>query len=257
MRYLAAILLLMVLMAGNSSYAQAITAEEIIAETWRLYRQANNEKEKIEIIVHDSGGRIKEKVLTRWTKFSPNGEDKIVIKFSKPALDKGLGLLIWRSSLGDKQWLKLPSMRRVRKVSVSNQAYFANTDITYEDSRQLIGERIKDFNYRRLGEKKGRRWIIESVPKEGVSSGYSKRVFWIDQRTFAIIRIEYYGRRGDLIKVAQHNEIQIENNQRWRVNQVEIKNIILGRFTMIKIIERQINIDLSPSIFTKRFLLKK
>ncbi|MEA2113414.1 MAG: outer membrane lipoprotein-sorting protein [Patescibacteria group bacterium] len=249
------VILLLVLATANFSYAET-TAEEIIAKTWRLYRQVDNEKETVSVIVR-GGGRIKEKVLTRWTKFNPNGEDKIIIKFSKPAIDKGLGLLIWRNPLGDKQWLKLPSMRRARKISVNNQAkYFAGTDVTYEDSRQLIGERTDDFNYREWGNEKDEYRIIEAVPKKGVSSGYSKRVFWIERQTFAVTRIEYYNRKG-LLKIQHNQEIEIAGNGKWRVNRVAIENMAVGRFTTIKITERQVNTDLPPTIFTKRFLLKK
>ena len=255
MRFLA--ILLLVLMADSSSYAYAdVTAEEIIVESWRLYRQANNEKETIDITINNNGG-AKEKTLTRWTKFSPDGEDKIISKFSKPAVETGLGRLIWRNSLGDKQWLKLPSMRRTRKVSVNNQAkYFAGTDITYEDARQLVSERTNDFNYYRQGEE-NECWIIKAVPKKGVNSGYSKRIFWINQTTFAVNRIEYYNTKKDLLKIQYNQKIQITKNGRWRVNQVKIKNTILSRCTTIKIIKRQVNVDLPLNIFSKRFLLKK
>jgi len=122
--------------------AEDLSAEKIIARSWQLYRQASTEKESIEVESIQNQGRRESKSLTRWTKFDPSGEDKVAVVFSKPVMDDGLGLLTWRHpDKEDDQWLKLPSMDKVRRVSVSDyDKYFAGTDFTYEDLRQLSGE---------------------------------------------------------------------------------------------------------------------
>jgi Outer membrane lipoprotein-sorting protein len=105
-----------------------------------LFRQVTYEKERMEVNIIYKDGRKEEKVLTRWVHYDPAGEDKVTIVFSKPAREEGLGLFIWRHAKGDDdQWLKLPSMKEVRRISIADQSkYFAGSDITYEDSRQLI-----------------------------------------------------------------------------------------------------------------------
>ncbi len=129
--------------------AAAQDARDMIKKSWDKFRAAKSEIEEAAIAVKYDDGRVEQKAYTRWIQFDPAGEDKVAIVFSAPANDRGLGLLTWRHKQGeDDQWLKLPSMKQVRRVSTSDQAkYFAGTDITYEDARQLIGERIDDFNY--------------------------------------------------------------------------------------------------------------
>jgi len=79
-----------------------------------------------------------------------------------------LGLLTWRhADKDDDQWLKLPSMEKVRCISTADQdKYFAGTNLTYEDTRQLMGERINSFTYRTITQD-SQGWQIEALPKPG------------------------------------------------------------------------------------------
>lgn len=234
--------------------SEELTAEEAIAKSWKLYRQAKTEKEFTKIIVEYKDGRKVEKELTRYIKFDTSGQDKVMIKFSKPPLDEGLGLLIWRySDKSDDIWIKFPSFTQERRISINDQAkYFAETDFTYEDSRQLIGERTKDFSYRLL-ENKGGLKIIEAIPKTGVETGYGKRIIQMGSE-WAIVRVEYYGKNGKLLKIQTNKEIKVEGNGRWRTNYVEIENLLLQRKTVMKVVERRIDIDVPAEVFSRKFL---
>jgi hypothetical protein len=57
----------------------------------------------------------------------------------------------------------------------------AETDLTYEDTRQLIGERVGDFEYRMTG-RSGSGWTIEATAKPGVETAYGKRVIAIHRQ---------------------------------------------------------------------------
>ncbi|OHB70140.1 MAG: hypothetical protein A2W17_00985 [Planctomycetes bacterium RBG_16_41_13] len=167
---------------GNFALSVELDPEQIIAKSWQLYRQTPDEKETIEVVVSYHDGRQDAKTLTRWIKYDPDGgEDKIAVKFHKPAMDEGLGLLTWRhAQKSADQWLKLPSLEKVRRVSSGEQdKYFAGTDLTYEDLRQLIGERTRDFAYR-LIQREGDMSVVEIVPNNGIETGYSRRVAWVN-----------------------------------------------------------------------------
>lgn len=232
-----------------------MTAGQIVAKSWELYRQVSDEKEIFEIEVTQSNGRREEKTFTRWTKYDAGkSEDKITVKFSKPAMDEGLGLLTWRHpDRSDDQWLKLPSLDRVRRISVSDQdKYFAGTDLTYEDTRQLVGERLKDFDYRLL-KKEGEQWIIEALPKAGTETGYSKRIFRIDGR-FAFIKIEYYAKDGKHLKTQTNSQLVYEKNGLWRTGLILLNNHLLNRKTSIKTVDRKLNNGFSSDYFSQKFL---
>jgi hypothetical protein len=227
----------------------------LVERSWAQYRRATCETEDTEITLSYDGGRKEVKRLTRWIQFDPAGEDKVTIVFSQPPNDDGLGLLTWRHPQGsDDQWLKLPSMKQVRRVSVSDQSkYFAGTDLTYEDARQLIGERTGDFSYSFAGETNGL-VRVEALPRAGVNTGYGRRVLWFDHDE-RITRTDYYAAdRTRLIKTQHNEELVTDEKGRWRVAASRIENVLLKRTTLLKIIGRKIDTPVSPNLFTRAFL---
>jgi outer membrane lipoprotein-sorting protein len=240
----------------SCGFADAQDASDIVKKSREKFRMAKSEIEEADISVKYDDGRVEQKTYTRWIMFDPAGEDKVSIVFSAPANDKGLGLLTWRHMrTEDDQWLKLPSLKQVRRVSTSDQAkYFAGTDITYEDARQLLGERTDYFNYQVL-KKEGDVTVIEAKPKPETKTIYGKRVIWIDDR-LAVVRVEYYSPEGSLIKNQLNNAI-VEEKGCWRVCDAKIENILLKRSTTIKIIKRQIDTVIPANVFSKTFLEEK
>lgn len=234
--------------------ADEMLPEKIIARGWELYRQTAYEKELIKIVVSYADNRKEEKRLIRWTKFDPASEDRVTIKFVEPPLDRGLGLLTLRHPAGsDEQWLKLPSLKKVRKISVGEQEkYFAGTDFTNEDVRQLVGERVQDFAYS-LVRKEGENLVIEAVPRPEIETGYGRRILWVSDK-FVMTRIEYYSKKGDLIKTQVNNGITVSGNGLWRPRKVELENLLLGRKTSAEIEQRELKTDIQGDIFSKDFL---
>lgn len=236
---------------GIAGSAESPSPESIISGSWELFRQANHEKESVKIVISNSDGRREEKRLIRWTKFDPSHEDCITIKFLEPPLDRGLGLLTLRhGARADEQWIKLPSLKKVRKIAPGEQEkYFAGTDFTNEDIRQLIGERVQDFTYT-LSRKEGESSVIEATAKAGVETGYGRRLIWVNEKS-VITKVEYYGKKGEPIKTQTHSGITVSDKGLWRTDHVEVDNLLLKRRTVLDVERREINQDLSPSIFSK------
>lgn len=251
------IALFVLLVAAGQTGAAEPTAQEVVAKSWELFRLAKDEKELVQVTVAYRDGRKEEKELTRWTEYERSGEDKVAIRFSRPALDEGLMLLVWRHpGRSDDVWLKLPSFAQERRISVSDQGkYFAETDLTYEDTRQLIGERVKDFEYRITG-RNGGGWTIEAMAKPGVETAYGKRVLVIDPK-YVFTKIEYYAKSGSLIKTQTNTGMKIGQKGRWRVDQVELDNHLLKRKTIMKIVDRTVDQNISPEVFSRKFLTGK
>jgi hypothetical protein len=233
----------------------SLNGGQIIEKTWHKYRVIPKEFETISLLQLENGTE-KEKKILRWSQYNKSGEDKITIKFTDPPIDKGLSLLTHRNpDKTDDQWLRMPSWKKVRRVSVSNESkYFAGTDLTYEDVRQLSSERISDFRYEILEDTMDY-WVIKAMPKPNVRSGYVYRIFQI-KKNFVLIKIEYYGLHDNLIKTQQNKEIQYYKNGAWRANIIEIDNALLNRKTIIRVVERNITPENDKSIFSKMFLLR-
>lgn len=255
MKILAAMLLFTAL--AGICRAEELTAQQLVEKSWKLYRQAGTEKETVDVQTVQQGGKTDEKSLVRWIRYDREGDDKITVRFTNPATDDGLGLLTWRHpGKNDDQWLKLPSMDKVRRVSSADQEkYFAGTDFTYEDLRQLAGERTKEFNYRVI-RNEGEHKVVEATPKGGTESIYGKRIFWITAK-FATVKTEYYGKNGKLIKTQSNNNITFKPNGLWRAGSVEMDNALLNRKTVMKVKERVIDSAIASDTFTQRFLESK
>lgn len=235
--------------------SEIMDAAEVVGESWKLYRQHISEKEIVHVSIK-SGTTITEKIFTRWIQYDSEGEDKITIIFSEPRADNGLGLLTWRHEEGnDEQWLKLASMDKERRVAIDDGKYFGGTDFIYEDVRMLIGERVKDFEYRFEMNGSGG-WVIAATPKPGIKTFYGKRRLFVE-RNYSISKIEYYDAQGKLIKTVFWGEIEISANGSWRPTTIRVDNRHLGRSTTLKVSERKLDLELNFRVFTVEFLREK
>jgi len=249
-----ALVVYLALFGSGAGWAEDLSPEAVISKSWELFRQTNHEKESVRIVITYTDGRKEEKKLIRWTRFDPAHEDSVTIKFLDPPLDRGLGLLTLRhAKREDEQWLKLPSLKKVRKIAAGEQdKYFAGTDLTNEDIRQLIGERVQDFTFA-LAKKETGCSVIEAVPREGIETGYGRRLIWVDEK-FAITKVEYYGKKGALLKTQTNSGITVSEKGLWRTRHVEMDNLLLKRKTLVDIEAREVDIDLASGIFSKDFL---
>lgn len=249
--------IIFVLGSGLMTRAEDSVALKVIEKSRSLYRLVLTEREEMKAVVVYDDGRKQEKSFARWIKYDSAGEDKLTIKFTAPPMDSGLGLLTWRHpNSNDEQWLKQPSRNRARKVSISDQGtYFAGTDLTYEDARQLISEQTKDFVYS-LEAMPEDGWLIKATPKANVESAYGYRLLLINNR-FALVEVKYFDKDNRLIKTQVNSQINYQPDGVWRANKVVFDNRQIGRRTTFTVKERETGKDFSPDPFTLRFLISR
>ncbi len=200
------------------------------------------------------------KTLTRWTRFQDQG-DRVLIKFSEPAADRGLGLLIAHDGEHSRQmWLRMPSWGQARKIAGDREArYFGGTDLSFEDNRQLLGEAVADFNYRLLrSDASG--WQIEATPREagsgGAISGYGRRLMQLAP-TYAVTEIQYFDRNNALIKVQRNEDITVETSGRWRAGRIAVDNTQEGSRSVFEITARRIGAALPERLFAPAALVEE
>lgn len=150
--------------------------------------------------------------------------DKSRIEFIKPADVKGTRMLTWTHKKGDDdQWLYMPAIKRVKRISSSNKSgSFMASEFSYED---LSSQEVEKFTYKFLGEQnaKGRKlWHLQRIPVDS-RSGYSKQLVWIDQGYMNAVKIEYYDRKGEKLKTADFSEFK-KYGKLWRVGRIDVKN---------------------------------
>ena len=128
--------------------------------------------------------------------------DKSIITFSNPRDVRGTALLT-HSKIepdDDLQWIFLPAVKRVKRISSSNRTgKFVSSEFSYED---LGSEEVADNDHTWIEDRaclhdaKTICAVVESRPKNK-KSGYSKRISFIDLDEYRVHQIDSYNRRGD------------------------------------------------------------
>ncbi|MCF6206806.1 MAG: outer membrane lipoprotein-sorting protein [Sulfurovum sp.] len=191
----------------------------------------------------------------RIEKLEGKNGDKSLIVFLYPMDIKDTKLLSYEQiGKDDKQWLYLPALKRVKRISSRNKSgSFMASEFSYED---IASQNYK--NYRYQGEVKkvtrnGKTYLrIERTPKDK-HSGYSKQVVLIDPRTYLAKFGEYYDRNGRLLKKVsflKYRKIKGVN----RIAKMEMKNVQNGKSTLLIWDRDNVKAGLDEADFSKRVL---
>jgi len=136
--------------------------------------------------------RIREIVTYRLDK--SGGETANLIRFLDPEDIAGTGLLSINKADGSTdQWLYLPALDRVRRISSDRKGgRFVGSDLYFED----LQERKPTKDRHRLLGKQTENGILcevlESVPLDEDDSVYRKRISWVDPATAIVQRVDYF-----------------------------------------------------------------
>lgn len=187
--------------------------------------------------------------------------DKSIIVFTEPRDVKGTSLLTHAKiePQDDDQWLYLPALKRVKRISSSNRTgKFVSSEFSYED---LSTDEPEDYTFRWiedgpcLTETSLTCHLIEATPKNK-KSGYSKRVIYVDTDEFLYQSVKFYNRRGDLEKELHFKGYQKYLDKFWRADLLEMTNLQTGKSTVIAWENYQFQTNLSLNDFKPEKLAK-
>lgn len=184
------------------------------------------------------------------------GERWSVTRFTHPTDIKGVGLLT-KDYPGDKndQWLYLPALDRVRRVSSGRKGgRFVGSDLYFEDLR----DREVDMDHHRiLGKEKIGKLLctkLESVPVKKSNSVYAKRVAWIHPGTLIALRVDLYKGRGKK-PVKRLSVKRIKRIQGyWTVLDSVMEDLKSGHTTRITVTKAKYNQGVPERIFSSQTL---
>ena len=71
--------------------------------------------------------------------------------------------------------------------------------------------------------------MLERTPRYE-NSGYTKQVSWVDQTDFQIRKVEFYDRRGDLLKVLELGDYRNYEGI-WRAHKLSMSNVQTNKQT--------------------------
>lgn len=185
--------------------------------------------------------------------------DKSLMVFRSPRDVAGTKMLTWSRREGsDDQWLYLPSLRRVRRISSNNRmASFMGSEFSFED---LGSQEVERYDFKFLRDDKHNDedvYVVERVPKD--RSGYSKMIMYISKSKMNPLKIEYYDRREELLKEAEFSdfkryEIEGTNTKTWRSNKIHMKNVQTQKESIFSWNDRELGVSLPERAFTQSAL---
>jgi outer membrane lipoprotein-sorting protein len=185
----------------------------------------------------------------------PNEGDWSMIVFDQPRDVKGTGLLTYTHITDpDDQWLYLPALKRVKRISSNNKSGpFMGSEFAYEDfSSQEVGK----YGYRWLRDEPCgalQCFVIERVPKYA-HSGYTRQNVWIDADEYRVHKIEFYDRKDDHRKTMLLTDHREYLDQYWRAHDLFMENHQTGKTTRLVWSDYVFRNGLSESDFTTNSL---
>ena len=218
--------------------AFAETAEDkgfaIAARSDRSDRGFIDSVVQLRMVLRNAAGQQTERSLKISTFEIPDEDlgDKSLVLFDSPKDIDGTALLSHAKILDpDDQWLYLPALKRVKRISSKNKSGpFVGSEFAFEDFTAL---ELNKYTYRYMGEETldGLATdVVERLPRYE-NSGYSRQVSWIDQDVFQVRKVDFYDRRGDLLKTLTLTDYREYPGGVWRSHRFEMVNHQTGKST--------------------------
>ncbi len=236
--------------------AQAETPEEkgraIAEEMDRRDLGFEDSYSELEMVLANKQGQSSTRELSIQTLEVPAREvgDKALIVFDRPRDIEGTAFLSFTKILEpDDQWLYLPALKRVKRISSANKSGpFVGSEFAYED---MLSQEVDKYSYRWLRDEPCGAltcFVVERTPLYE-NSGYTRQVAWIDQEEYRVQRVDYYDRKDALLKTLTLSDYNQYLDQYWRADDWFMQNHQTGKTTRLTFGNWEFRIGLDENDF--------
>jgi hypothetical protein len=187
---------LLLIMLWGFGLAAPVLADEAADLAQRIHNRPNGRDLTTQgrMVLTEKGHapRIREIVTYRLDK--SGGETANLIRFLGPEDIAGTGLLSVDKADGNTdQWLYLPALDRVRRISSDRKGgRFVGSDLYFEDLQERKPSKDRHRLLGRQTENGILCEVLESIPFDAKDSAYSKRISWVDPDTAIAQRVDYF-----------------------------------------------------------------
>ena len=237
----------------------AQTAEErgleIAMEADRLDTGFHDSKASMQMILRNKQGDESTREIRVRTLEQLDDGDKSLTSFDEPADVKGTNFLSFTHKSGpDDQWLYLPALKRVKRISSRNKSGpFMGSEFAYED---LSSQEIEKYTYKYLKDEAYEGmdcFIIERYPVDKYS-GYTRQVLWLDKQEYRPQKVVYYDRKNAKLKTLTYSDYQQYLGKYWRADDMFMENHQTGKSTRLLWRDYQFQTGLSERDFDRSTL---
>jgi outer membrane lipoprotein-sorting protein len=227
-----------------------MTVDEILDKMEANEDAQSSRIEMTQIVTKADGNENVSKLIS----YSIDKGDKGLMEYITPARIKGMKILMLND--GDDIWFYSPRTARIRKIASGQKSQSVNnSDFSYED--MSTKDRREDYTCTLIGEETMNNsacYEIEMVPKEKTGS-YSKIVAWVDKVKFIMLEAHMFDSDGSLWKNLLIHDIE-KVGKYWTMKSIEMKDVMKGSKTEMKMDKVEYDIDLDAAMFSERYLRK-
>ena len=229
--------------------------KQIVAEAQKR-TDAKSQRYEGLLQVFDAKGKVSDK---RWTldRIGAHGDSKMVLRFTAPAEVKGVALLVVNHpDRASDQWMWTPGIERDRRIALQDRSTrFFGTDFSFEDMEERD---VNQFDYTLVGDDTvggALCWKIQSMPKQGKSSQYTRSLVWIRKDNYLIVQIENYIKDQAVRRMTYGDFVNIVGI--WTARQLEMSDLRRGSRTRLTLDKLQYNVAMKEEDFTLQALRRQ
>ncbi len=204
---------------------------------------------ELKMTLKNKNGQVSERSLFTKTLELIEDGDKSLIIFNSPRDVKGTSTLTYTHKVGaDDQWLYLPSIKRVKRISSNNKSGpFVGSEFAYED---LSSPEIEKYTYRFL-EENGDLLLVEQDPVDP-KSGYTRRIVSYNKNLgYRIEQIEFYDRKNALLKTLTYSDYKLYKEKFWRASTMRMVNHQTNKETILNFNNYNFEANLTDDDFSQ------
>ena len=181
----------------------------------------------------------------------PGLGDRSLTVFSSPRDVDGTAFLSHTKILDpDDQWLYLPALKRVKRISSANKSGpFLGSEFAFED---LSSQEVGKYTYKYLRDERlnGEDCFVSEYYPVYKNSGYTRQIVWVDQAEYRPMKIEFYDRKNSLLKTLLFRNYRQYKDKFWRAQTLSMQNHQSGKSTELEFGEYTFDAGLSETDFT-------
>ncbi len=212
----------------------------------------------LQMTLTDKRGKERQRNTRTYRKYY-GADKKTLFFFETPANVKGTGFLTFDyadNEHEDDQWLYLPAVRKVRRISASDRGdYFMGTDFTYEDIKQNGRISLHDYTLTRLPDDGVLLRLRGQARTADIAQelGYSEVTFSINPDNWLVIKSEYLDPKGVPLKTTEISDIRLVDGI-WTRHRLLCKNRISGHQSLFVFSDVDYRTELNDNLFTQQRL---
>lgn len=260
-KYLSNIILFLVIFKVSLSAAELPDGDEIA-------RQINARDEGIAVSrllkmeMTDRHGKVRVRETKGFRKYYGD-EKRTAIFYLKPKNIKDTAFLTYDyadKEKEDDQWLYLPAMHKVRRISASDRGdYFLGTDLSYEDIKLETRISIKDYARKTIAEDEVDGFHCYVVAETTIDNevaeelGHLRRESCIDDSIWIVRKSQFWDLQNKLLKTTYFRDISKVQGI-WTAHKIEVENHKTGHKTVFTFSDVDYSKGVNDNVFTQNAL---